>query len=268
MIVRGLLLHGLALSLLAQEAPPPPEAPAPVPQAVTPAQPVPPPSNLPVRIRAVFTKQDESGKSEVLSAPMVTVPSGAEGRVQIQGKPDASGKPSESIDLTFSPTIGTDGVVNLAFHSLQNSKAPDPKADDKTDGKAAAGGDNKSERRRFKGGWNRDGAVSTVSREGLPVFHSFSPSDGLFSLEDSNGNRQWVTIGRTFDGWKLEAFNQSRQVLLISQGKFRQELPLYKAVVEATASEISTVVSLRSGETKHIAGVNGVDVAITVQVGP
>jgi hypothetical protein len=215
-----------------------------------------------VRVKAVFTKTDENGKSEVLSSPLVVVPTGSEARVSI-GNKDAAGKSVDGIDLTFSPTMESDGVVSLGFHSVMNTKAPEPKADEK-----AAVSDEKAERRRFKGGWNRDGGVSTASREGLPIFHSFSPSDGLFSLEDTHGNRQWVTLGRTFDGWKLEAFNQSRQVLLISQGKFRQELPLFKAVVEATASEINTVVTLRSGETKHISGVNGVDVAVSVQFGP
>ena len=261
MTLRGMLLFGFPLALLAQEGPVTPPVQSTL--QLTSGAATPPPVNKQVLVRVVFMKQDENGKrNEILSSPSVTVASGAEARVQVAGKPDASGKVTDSVDLTLSPTVGADGVVALNFHSALNLKGPDPKPEEKTDGKAGDG----SERKRFKGGWNRDDSMSQASREGMPVFHSFSPSDGLFSLEDKMGNRKWTKIGQTFDGWVLESFNLERQRLVISQGKFRTELPLYKAVVEASATEISTTLSLHSGETTHISGVNGVEVAVSVRV--
>lgn len=238
---RLLLACALASSpLFAQTA-----APAP---ATTPATtpPAPPPS---VRVRAVINHPKANGKTDTLSTPVVTAVSGSEARVIVSGKPGADGKPVENaLEMSATPTVQPDGTISLGLRIVINNKVEaDPESEKKQ----------KRNRR-------NDGAA--VPHEGLPIFHSALPADGLFSLEDSRGQRRWVALGRSMDGWKLESYDKVKEILILTQGSARQELPLHKSVVSASATDINTVVTLRPGESTKIGGMGGVEVTVTADI--
>lgn len=60
-------------------------------------------------------------------------------------------------------------------------------------------------------GWLSDILDSTVSTnmtyqppQDLPVLHSSAPTQNMFSMSDSQGNRQWIGVGRAINGYKIK----------------------------------------------------------------
>lgn len=205
-----------------------------------------------VRVRTVVSHPKTTGKTDVISTPTITAASGSEARVTIAGKPDASGKVENAMEMTVTPTANVaTGEITLALHIvLTNNKSETSALSDKPD---------KKEKKRSKDG-------SPVAHEGLPIFHSALAADGLFSLEDAKGVRRWVPLRRTIDGWKLESYDKEKEILILTQGSARQELPLHKSVVSASATEINTVITVKSGEPTKVGGMGGVEVTITADI--
>jgi hypothetical protein len=204
--------------------------------------PAPPPT---VTVRGTVSHLDpKTGKSDVMSFPSVSVISGSEARVSVAGRPDPKdpkGKPESSMDLVISPTVQPDGMLSISVRVSISHKAEviDPK-------------DAKRERKR-----------ESKAHDGTLVFYSVLAKEGLFSIQDSRSARRWYKLGSTVEGWKLEAFDVETNVLTVSQGPTHQELHLYKSSVEASASELSTVVTVRPGEIAKVPGVGGLELSIS-----
>lgn len=90
--------------------------------------------------------------------------------------------------------------------------------------------------------------------------------DGLFSIQDSKGGRRWYKLGAVVDGWTLESYDKDKEMLLVAQGTTHQELHLYKSSIEASASELNTVVTVRPGEIAKVPGVGGLEVSVSALV--
>ncbi len=210
--------------------------------AQTPAPPAPPPT---VTVRGTVSHIDpKTGKSDLMSFPSVSVISGSEARVSVAGRPDPKdpkGKPESSMDLAISPTVQPDGMLSISVRVSISHKAEvvDPK-------------DAKRERKR-----------ESKAHDGTLVFYSVLAKEGLFSIQDSRSARRWYKLGSTIEGWKLEAFDVETNVLTVSQGATHQELHLYKSSVEASASELSTVVTVRPGEIAKVPGVGGLELSVS-----
>ncbi len=210
--------------------------------AQTPAPPAPPPT---VTVRGTVSHIDpKTGKSDLMSFPSVSVISGSEARVSVAGKPDPKdpkGKPESSMDLVISPTVQPDGMLSISVRVSISHKAEvvDPK-------------DAKRERKR-----------ESKAHDGTLVFYSVLAKEGLFSIQDSRSARRWYKLGATVEGWKLESFDVETNVLTVSQGATHQELHLYKSSVEASASELSTVVTVRPGEIAKVPGVGGLELSVS-----
>jgi hypothetical protein len=210
--------------------------------AQTPAPPAPPPT---VTVRGTVSHLDpKTGKSDVMSFPSVSVISGSEARVSVAGRPDPKdpkGKPESSMDLVISPTVQPDGMLSISVRVSISHKAEviDPK-------------DAKRERKR-----------ESKAHDGTLVFYSVLAKEGLFSIQDSRSGRRWYKLGASVEGWKLESFDVETNVLTVSQGPTQQELHLYKSSVEASASELSTVVTVRPGEIAKVPGVGGLELSVS-----
>jgi len=220
----------LAISLGAQ-------VPAPVP--------APPPT---VTVRTSVSHLDpKTGKSDSMIAPSVSVISGSEARVSVAGKPDPKdpkGQPQGGMELVIAPTVQPDGMVSIALRVVITAKAEtvDPK-------------DAKRERKR-----------ESKSHDGTLTFFSVLSQDGLFSIQDSKGGRRWYKVGAIVDGWTLESYDKEKEMLVVAQGTTHQELHLYKSSIEASASELNTVVTVRPGEIAKIPGVGGLEVSVSASV--
>ena len=112
----------------------------------------------------------------------------------------------------------------------------------------------------------RERKRESKAHDGTLVFYSVLAKEGLFSIQDSRSARRWYKLGATVEGWKLEAFDVETNVLTVSQGTTHQELHLYKSSIEASASELSTVVTVRPGEVVKIPGVGGLEVSVSATV--
>jgi hypothetical protein len=210
--------------------------------AQTPAPPAPPPT---VTVRTSVTHLDpKTGKSDMMSAPQMSVISGSEARVSVGAKPDPKGQPQASMELVIAPTVQPDGMVSISVRVSIAHKAEvvDPK-------------DAKRERKR-----------ESKAHDGSLVFYSVLAKEGLFSIQDSRSGRRWYKLGATVEGWKLEAFDVETNVLTVSQGATHQELHLYKSSIEASASELSTVVTVRPGEVAKVPGVGGLELSVSATV--
>ena len=220
----------LAVSLGAQ-------VPAPVP--------APPPT---VTVRTSVSHLDpRTGKSDSMVAPSVAVISGSEARVSVAGKPDPKdpkGQPQGGMELVISPAVQPDGMVSISLRVVINNKPEvvDPK-------------DAKRERKR-----------ESKSHDGTLTFFSVLSQDGLFSIQDSKGGRRWYKLGAVVDGWTLESYDKEKEMLLVAQGTTHQELHLYKSSIEASASELNTVVTVRPGEIAKVPGVGGLEVSVSATV--
>jgi hypothetical protein len=208
--------------------------------------PPPPPPTVTVRT-SVSHLDPKTGKSEVLTAPSVSAVSGSEARVSVAGKPDPKdpkGQPQGGMELVLSPTVQPDGAISISLRVSINAKPEpvDPKAD-------------KRERKR-----------EGKAHDGTLVFYSVLGKEGLFSIQDSRSSRRWYKLGATVEGWKLDSFDAETNVLTVSQGATHQELHLYKSSVKASASELSTVVTVRPGEIAKVPGVGGLEVTVSASV--
>lgn len=220
----------LAVSLAAQ-------VPAPVPA---------PPPTVTARI-AVSHLDPKTGKSDVLTAPSVSVISGTEARVSVGGRPDPKdpkGKPESSMELVMTPTAQPDGTISISLRVAISNKpeAADPKAE-------------RRERKR-----------ESKAHDGTLTFYSVLAKDGLFSIQDSKGGRRWYKLGATVEGWTLLSYEHEKEQLVVGQGATHQELRLYKSAIEASASELSTVVTVRPGEIAKVPGVGGLEVTVSATV--
>ena len=180
-------------------------------------------------------------------APSVSVISGSEARVSVAGKPDPKdpkGQPQGGMELVISPAVQPDGMVSISLRVVINNKPEvvDPK-------------DAKRERKR-----------ESKSHDGTLTFFSVLSQDGLFSIQDSKGGRRWYKIGALVDGWTLESYDKEKEMLVVAQGATHQELHLYKSSIEASASELNTVVTVRPGEVAKIPGVGGLEVTVSASV--
>ena len=207
--------------------------------------PAPPPT---VTVRTSVSHLDpKTGKSDSIIAPSVSVISGSEARVSVAGKPDPKdpkGQPQGGMELVIAPTVQPDGMVSIALRVVITAKAEtvDPK-------------DTKRERKR-----------ESKSHDGTLTFFSVLSQDGLFSIQDSKGGRRWYKVGAIVDGWTLESYDKEKEMLVVAQGTTHQELHLYKSSIEASASELNTVVTVRPGEIAKIPGVGGLEVSVSASV--
>ena len=210
--------------------------------AQTPAPPAPPPT---VTVRGSVSYLDpKTGKSDTMSFPTVTVISGSEARVSVAGRPDPKdprGKPEASMDLVITPTVQPDGMISISARVSISHKA------EVVDPKAA----------------KRESKRDAKAHDGTLVFYSVLAKERLFSIQDSRNARRWYKLGAVIEGWKLEAFDVGTNILTVSQGPTQQELQLYKSSVEASASELSTVVTVRPGETGRVPGVGGLELSVS-----
>ena len=213
-------------------------------QVPTPA-PAPPPT---VNVRTSVSHLDpKTGKSDILTAPSVAVISGSEARVSVAGRPDPKdpkGQPQGGLELVIAPTVQPDGTVSISLRVVIAHK-PEP-VDPKQAGR---------ERKR-----------ESKSPDGTLTFYSVLAQEGLFSIQDSKGGRRWYKIGSTVDGWTLESYDKEKEMLVVAQGATHQELRLYKSSIEASASELSTVVTVRPGEVVKVPGVGGLEVSVSASV--
>ena len=207
--------------------------------------PAPPPT---VNVRTSVSHLDpKTGKSDILTAPSVSVISGSEARVSVAGRPDPKdpkGQPQGGVELVIAPTVQPDGTVSISLRVVIAHK-PEP-VDPKQAGR---------ERKR-----------ESKSHDGTLTFYSVLAQEGLFSIQDSKGGRRWYKIGATVDGWTLESYDKEKEMLVVAQGPTHQELRLYKSSIEASASELSTVVTVRPGEIAKIPGVGGLEVSVSASV--
>ena len=210
---------------------------------------VPAPAPLPtVTVRTSVSHLDpKTGKSDSMTAPSVSVLSGSEARVSVAGRPDPKdpkGKPESSMELVIAPTVQPDGTVSISLRVVITNK-PEP-----IDPKQAG----------------RDRKRESKSHDGTLTFYSVLSQDGLFSIQDSKGGRRWYKIGTTVDGWTLESYDKEKEMLVVGQGATHQELRLYKSSIEASASELNTVVTVRPGEIVKVPGVGGLEVSVSASV--
>ena len=207
--------------------------------------PAPPPTVL---VRTSVSHLDpKTGKSDILTAPSVAVLSGEEAHLRIAGRPDPKdpkGKPESSMELVIAPTVQPDGTVSISLRMVITNK-PEP-VDPKQAGR---------ERKR-----------ESKSPDGTLTFYSVLAQEGLFSIQDSKGGRRWYKIGSTVDGWTLESYDKEKEMLVVGQGATHQELRLYKSSIEASASELNTVVTVRPGEIVKVPGVGGLEVSVSAVV--
>ena len=213
-------------------------------QVPTPA-PAPPPT---VTVRTSVSHLDpKTGKSDILTAPSVSVISGSEAHVRVAGRPDPKdpkGKPESSMELVIAPTAQPDGTVSISLRVVITHK-PEP-VDPKSE---------KSQRKR----------LSKV-HDGTLTFFSVLSQDGLFSIQDSKGGRRWYKLGAVIEGWTLLSYEQEKEALVVGQGATHQERRLYKSSIEASASELNTVVTVRPGEIVKVPGVGGLEVSVSAVV--
>ena len=212
-------------------------------QVPTPA-PAPPPT---VMVRTSVSHLDpKTGKSDILTAPSVAVISGSEAHLSIRGgRPDPKDpKGQPQVDMVIAPTVQPDGTVSISLRMVITNK-PEP-VDPKQAGR---------ERKR-----------ESKSPDGTLTFYSVLAQEGLFSIQDSKGGRRWYKIGSTVDGWTLESYDKEKEMLVVGQGATHQELRLYKSSIEASASELNTVVTVRPGEIVKVPGVGGLEVSVSAVV--
>jgi hypothetical protein len=189
----------------------------------------------------------KTGKSDSLSAPSVSVISGSEARVSVAGRPDPKdpkGQPQGGMEMVIAPTVQPDGTVSISLRVVISAKVEpvDPKQ---------AGRERKRDSKAY---------------DGTLTFYSVLAQEGLFSIQDSKGGRRWYKLGAAVDGWTLESYDKEKEMLVVAQGPTHQELRLYKSSIEASASELSTVVTVRPGEVVKVPGVGGLEVSVSASV--
>ncbi len=91
-------------------------------------------------------------------------------------------------------------------------------------------------------------APTLRAEESLPQLRSvlIDSQAPMFSLADSTGSGRWVKIGESFEGWKLESFDATKQTLLLSRDGEKREVSLEAAKLKdeqahATVAEADAV---------------------------
>lgn len=230
-------------------------APAPAPAA--------PPAQIKLKATVAAPPGPDGKPGDVLSIPSLVVVSGAEGKASITGpaKPPVPGQPPippAQLEFSFTPTLLPTGEVSISLHASLPTSAQDKAAFAQAQLQAMS--EKERERR------SRSGRERTAGGNGVPVFHSVLPSEGLFSLADDAGHRRWMKVGQTFAGWTLEAYDAKHQVLTIAKEKSLRELTLYKSVVEAGANDIVSAVTVQPGQNFVIGSANGTTITLSVEV--
>jgi hypothetical protein len=193
----------------------------------------------------------------------VAAPPGPEGKASITGpsKPPVPGQPPvppTQLEFAFTPTLLPTGEVSINLHASLPTSAQDKAAFAQAQLQAMS--EKERERR------SRSGRERSAGGNGVPVFHSVLPSEGLFSLADDAGHRRWMKVGQTFAGWTLEAYDEKHQVLTIAKEKSLRELTLYKSVVEAGANDIVSAITVQPGQNFVIGSANGTTITLSVEV--
>jgi hypothetical protein len=207
--------------------------------------PAPPPT---VTVRTSVSHLDpKTGKSDSMVAPYVSTASGSEARISVPGRPDPKdpkGQPQGGMELVIAPTVQPDGTVSISLRVVISAKVEpvDPKQ---------AGRERKRDSKAY---------------DGTLTFYSVLAQEGLFSIQDSKGGRRWYKLGAAVDGWTLESYDKEKEMLVVGQGATHQELRLYKSSIEASASELNTVVTVRPGEIVKVPGVGGLEVSVSASV--
>jgi hypothetical protein len=230
----------------------------------TPASAAPvPPSQIKLKATVAAPPGPDGKPGDVLTVPQVSVASGSEGKVSVSGptKPPVPGQapvPPTQLEFSFTPTLLPSGEVSISLHASLPTSAQDKAAFAQAQLQAAA--EKERERR------GRPGRERTAGGNGVPVFHSVLPSEGLFSLADDAGHRRWVKVGQAFAGWTLESYDEKHQVLTIAKEKSLRELTLFKSVVEAGANDIVSSVTVQPGQNFVIGSANGTTITLSVEV--
>jgi hypothetical protein len=148
------------------------------------------------------------------------------------------------MEMVIAPTVQPDGTVSISLRVVISAKVEpvDPKQ---------AGRERKRDSKAY---------------DGTLTFYSVLAQEGLFSIQDSKGGRRWYKLGAAVDGWTLESYDKEKEMLVVAQGPTHQELRLYKSSIEASASELSTVVTVRPGEVVKVPGVGGLEVSVSASV--
>ena len=88
-----------------------------------------------------------------------------------------------------------------------------------------------------------------MAEEKTPIdykLHSAIPSEGLYSIADSVGNRKWVSKGKSIDGWTVGDFDSKKNEVTLIQGKVMRRVGLAGSTIlpytVPTATPISDVV--------------------------
>jgi hypothetical protein len=225
--------------------------------------PVAPPAQIKLKATVAAPPGPDGKPGDVLTIPSLTVLSGAEGKASITGpaKPPLTGQPPmppTQLEFSFTPTLLPTGEVSINLHASLPTSAQDKAAFAQAQLQAMS--EKERERR------SRSGRERSAGGNGVPVFHSVLPSEGLFSLADDAGHRRWMKVGQTFAGWTLEAYDAKHQVLTIAKEKSLRELTLYKSVVEAGANDVVSTVTVQPGQNFVIGSANGTTITLSVEV--
>ena len=221
------------------------------------------PSQVKIRATVAAPAGPDGKPGDILGIPQILVTSGAEGKVSMTGpaKPPLPGQPPsppQQLELTVTPTVLPTGEVSVSLHASLPTSAQDKAAFAQAQLQAVS--DKERERR------SRSGRERTAGGNGVPVFHSVLPSEGLFSLADDAGARRWVKVGQNFAGWTVESYDEKHQVLTIAKEKALRELTLYKSVVEAGANDVVSTVTVQPGQNFVIGSANGTTITLSVEV--
>lgn len=227
------------------------------------AAPAAPPAQIKLKATVAAPPGPDGKPGDVLTIPSLTVLSGAEGKASIAGpaKPPLTGQPPmppTQLEFSFTPTLLPTGEVSINLHASLPTSAQDKAAFAQAQLQAMS--EKERERR------SRSGRERSAGGNGVPVFHSVLPSEGLFSLADDAGHRRWMKVGQTFAGWTLEAYDAKHQVLTIAKEKSLRELTLYKSVVEAGANDVVSTVTVQPGQNFVIGSANGTTITLSVEV--
>lgn len=155
-----------------------------------------------LKVTAAFTRPGKDGKPEVYAEPSVITVDGKTATIRV-------GSAEDGLVFTVTPKVNPDGTLTLATMTESGEAAPPPAAVP---------------------------AVKEASRSARPpgappLFHGVLTKDGLFSIEDAAGKRQWVPLGRRIDGWTLRSYDEKREALTLSRLGQSVELVLHKAVI-------------------------------------
>lgn len=186
---------------------------------------------------------DGSGAS-TRAMPTVTTTDGQECKVFFgngysDGRVDVT-----AIRMEFTPTILSDGRVQLRFVSLGTELGEKISAD----------------------------TLTTQAKPKVDTkinFHSALPSDGLFSVAGQNGSRSWLRIGQKVDDWTLTSYDSGSKSLTLTRGTQSLSLSLVKASASdptANGAPRVEIITALPGEQSEIIGKDGHRLIIKVRL--